>query len=468
MNTQLENLVFPLLPSQHQDWLIGLSGGVDSIVLLTLCAEYILSNPAKISLYAVHLNHQTRGKDSDADEILCQHLCEQLGIKCYTKSRNIPQYAANNRQNFEEAAREIRHQLFHEASVHFKLTKPALLLAHHQDDNIETILMRLMRNSGMRGLCGISYSAPLPVYDCEQESQITIYRPLLQTPKKDIIAYAQENNLTWHEDRSNNDTSYTRNLLRNIVIPALKSIDPATTSNLQSLSNIAQQTEAVIQSELKKIKYRPYRFQTTIDESSARKAKLPAFIRLVEALCAKRIPNFMLPKTAYRSLRKLHSGEIKATDIACGLHITLYDSNFFIYPKDTEFNVINFDSYAENFHYEDSNIIISIDKTTLNGNIPEQNNPFIEYISTSFIDAPLHLTTVSLNTKLTPIGIKGSQRLSRILQNHRIPPHLRPGIPVLFYQDIPLWVAGVILCEPAKLTKTTGDVFCLRYSQKTL
>ncbi len=468
MKTQLENTVFPLLPCQHKDWLIGLSGGVDSVVLLKLCAEFISLHESDISLYAVHLNHQTRGEDSDHDEMLCHDLCSHLGIELFSKSLNIPQFATGNKQNFEEAARETRHRLFLEAALQFELTSPALLLAHHQNDNIETILMRLLRGSSMRGLHGISYSSILPVYNHEQKLLVTIYRPLLHTPKRDILAYARENNLVWREDKSNYDTTYTRNLLRNIVLPALQVIDPEITTKLHKLAETAAQTESLIQAGISNIKYQPYRLRTTIDEKSARTAEFSVFCRLVEALCAKIIPNFLLPGNAYRSLKRLHTAAVAATDIARGLHIALYDGNFYIYQKDSRTAPINFQSYADNFHYEDSNMLITITKTSLNGTIPEPYDPFVEYIPATFTQAPLQLATVNLNTKITPIGIKGSQKLKRILQNYRVPPHLRTRIPVLLYDNTPLWIAGVILCEHAKLHNATGEVFCLRYSEKTL
>jgi tRNA(Ile)-lysidine synthase len=180
--------------------LVGFSGGLDSTVLLHLLCE--LLPPERIT--AVHIHH---GLSDNADDWQ-QHakaLCHSLGVSLVTESVVVNQTGAG----LESAARDARYKVFEECLVEDGL----LLLGHHADDQVETVLFRLLRGSGARGLSGI------PQYRAVGSGHLI--RPLLSWPKSSLHAYAKSQQLAWIEDESNQLEQFDRNYLRHSVIPVL-------------------------------------------------------------------------------------------------------------------------------------------------------------------------------------------------------------------------------------------------------
>ena len=468
MIDNLPALVYPLLPQNTCEWIIGISGGVDSVVLFDLCQKYAASTKQEIKIIPVHLNHLTRGKDSTQDEELCRRLCADAGYQLRSRRLDIPGIATASKRNFEEIAREERHKLFAEIAREANLTKPALLLAHHHDDNQETILMRLLRGSGLRGLGGIRYTTPLPRYSTDTDSDIQIYRPLYSCRRKDITDYAIKHKLSWREDQSNADTDYTRNLIRHIILPALKLIDNTCDRKLDKLPELTAKAEDCLQREIDSIQCSTLRFQTYIKEDSARKANNTAFCRVVENIGNRLCPGFLLTANAYHALKELHRNNISATDLAGDLHISLYSGKFYIYRKNQPSYQINYQNKPDLFHYEDTNFSLSIHKTRIAGDIPHQDDPNTEYIPLEFSDKTLTLQNPEPQQRVTPLGLNTKMRLLKLLKNKGIPKYLRSQIPVLYCEKEPIWIPGVALCAQARIKHPATEVFCLRYSEKTL
>lgn len=184
----------------------GISGGADSVCLFYVLLE--LQKTVNFEFIAVHINHQLRGADADADEHFVQELCEKNGIKLEIFHQDVVSIAKKRKQSFEEAGRIVRREAFEETMRKYGGTKIAL--AHHQNDNAETLLMNLARGTGLKGLCGIR-----PVNG--------IYiRPLLCMTRREIETYLKERGTAYREDATNSDTTYTRNGLRHLVIPVLE------------------------------------------------------------------------------------------------------------------------------------------------------------------------------------------------------------------------------------------------------
>ena len=181
--------------------IVALSGGIDSIVLTHLLKEY------GAEMVAAHCNFHLRGDESDGDEQFVNDFCKANGIECHTQHFDTEAYAKTQGLSIEMAARELRYSWFEQLRQDLGFDKIAV--AHHADDQIETFLINLLRGSGIHGL-----KAMLP-------QNGNIIRPLLWASREDIRKHALEHNIKWRDDSTNNETIYTRNKLRNIVIPEI-------------------------------------------------------------------------------------------------------------------------------------------------------------------------------------------------------------------------------------------------------
>ena len=173
---------------------VGLSGGPDSVCLLHILNR--LKKEWDLEIYAAHLNHQIRGLEAQKDAFYVSKLCEEMGITFFIKSINVPEYCEKNGVSIEEGARKLRYEMFNEIKVNTKSNKIAI--GHNLNDQAETILMRIMRGTGLQGLKGIDY-----IRDG------IIIRPILDIDRKDIEEYCEEYKLNPRIDKSNLESIYT-------------------------------------------------------------------------------------------------------------------------------------------------------------------------------------------------------------------------------------------------------------------
>lgn len=194
--------------------LIGVSGGADSVCLCMILKE--LSAELDFSVEVIHVEHGIRGEDSRQDAGFVQKLCEQLEIPCSVESVDVPSYAQKEHLSLEEAARILRYHVFAEHAS--ACPESRIALAHHMDDNAETMILQMIRGSGLDGICGMR-----PVRTGGQKE---IYiRPLLSCSRKEIEDYLQKHGQDYCSDATNEDVAYSRNRIRHKVIPELNAVN---------------------------------------------------------------------------------------------------------------------------------------------------------------------------------------------------------------------------------------------------
>ena len=205
-------------------YLVALSGGADSRLLLELSVRAVLEREPGAAvgkrILAAHLHHGIRGGEADRDEAFCRQICAELGIPLLVEHADIPAMAAASGESLETVARRARYDFFLRMMRSHSI--PVLLTAHHADDNLETVLDRLLRGSGTRGMGGIPPSRVLGA--AQDGSELTVIRPLLEWTKRDILAACGEMGLDYVTDSTNLETAYTRNRLRHTVTPALEEL----------------------------------------------------------------------------------------------------------------------------------------------------------------------------------------------------------------------------------------------------
>ncbi len=218
---------------------LALSGGLDSVVLLdTVCKAVQASNISKESteVWVFHIHH---GLQKPADQWL--EFCEKLAKKYHTQfDFRLLHFADQSQGNIEARARAERYDALTELCIEHGVE--VLLLAHHQNDQAETILLQLLRGSGVAGLAGM----PEQRINTADGRSITLWRPLLNQSRADLEAYAKKFKLKWVEDPSNQNTRYRRNAIRKEIIPRLEKIQPGAISNLARSADLLAQSQLLL------------------------------------------------------------------------------------------------------------------------------------------------------------------------------------------------------------------------------
>ena len=191
--------------------LVGLSGGADSCMLLYFLLEYRRRCGGDFSIVAAHLNHMIRGEEADRDEAFCHSLCNSLGVELIAIKFDVPAYALDNSLGIEEAARNVRYSHF-EKIISSRNDLGCIAIAHNLSDSAETVLFNILRGCGTRGAGGIR-----PVRD-------NIVRPLINLSKSDILSTLDSFGLNYVTDGSNFNIDFTRNYIRNELIPMMNKI----------------------------------------------------------------------------------------------------------------------------------------------------------------------------------------------------------------------------------------------------
>ncbi|MBU0647720.1 tRNA lysidine(34) synthetase TilS [Patescibacteria group bacterium] len=226
--------MFSQIPSRKK-LLLALSGGPDSVYLLYKLLEIREEN--NLTLHLAHLNHNIRGQDSDNDQKFIQNLAKKFNLPLTTKK-----LAQNNLQTpSEEKLRKQRYQFLEKTRVETQCDY--ILTAHHQNDQVETIIFNFIRGTGPTGLTGMPFK------------QGNILRPLLNTTKQEILEYLKKHQIKYRIDKSNQDTKYSRNYIRHKLLPLIKKLNPNPTQSILQLSQIIfRQQDFVIKQTFKSLK----------------------------------------------------------------------------------------------------------------------------------------------------------------------------------------------------------------------
>ncbi|WP_396162103.1 tRNA lysidine(34) synthetase TilS [Flavobacterium sp.] len=226
MLTKFQNhidLNFPQL--KDKKLFLAVSGGIDSMVLVHLCAQL------QLNFEVLHCNFQLRGAESDADLQFVASYCQQQAITIHTQVFDTAAIAAQNKESIQVTARNLRYQWFQEI---ISLGFDYVLTAHHLDDSLETVLINFSRGTGLEGLTGIP------------AQNGNVIRPLLPFSRDEIENYALENKIQWREDSSNASDKYLRNKIRHSIIPLFKELNAGFLDSFQNTLNHLQQADSLV------------------------------------------------------------------------------------------------------------------------------------------------------------------------------------------------------------------------------
>ena len=221
------------LLNPNELYIVALSGGADSVALLLL-----LKN-AHFNVHAAHCNFRLRGDESDRDEAFCVELCRRLGVELHRAHFDTREYAELHKVSIEMAARELRYKWFEQ--LRQDIGAAGICVAHHRDDSVETVLLNLVRGTGLRGLTGI------------QPRNGNILRPLLCVSRAEIEAFLAEKGQKYVTDSTNLEADVQRNIVRLEVLPLLRKLNPAVAENIQRTAENLVEAQQVLNVAIAKI-----------------------------------------------------------------------------------------------------------------------------------------------------------------------------------------------------------------------
>ncbi|MBK7498583.1 MAG: tRNA lysidine(34) synthetase TilS [Ignavibacteriales bacterium] len=438
------------LNSPGEKVLVALSGGPDSVFLLHFFNKF--KNKFKIEIGAAHINHRLRGNDSERDELFCRAICDELSVPFYILRKDIKSYSKKNKISLEVAGRKIRYEFFEKISSENKYDK--IVTAHNADDNAETVLLNLIKGTGIKGIAGI------PV------KRNNIVRPILSLTKKEILDYLNENQFEYRVDESNLSNDFERNFLRNEVIPLIqKNINPAfsnsalnTSLNLQRL-NIGL---AAIVSGLK----------STVKVKFNRSVSIPVdFIKsenkfIISYTIKELIDENFSVKLESNDLKKIfmlvkkQSG--KSEELSENL-IALKERNEIRIVKKSALKNSNEIKISTGSEIKIAGKTLSIFEVT-RSEVKIGKSKNIEYISADGLSSDFIVRTWTEGDKFFPIGMQGSKKISDYLNDIKINSFEKKEQLVLENNGSIVWVIGKRLDDRFKLTPNTKKVLklCLK------
>ena len=226
------------LISNGDKLVLGVSGGPDSMCMLNILKEIKENGILNFEITVAHMNHMIR-EEAKKDENYVKKYCKENGIKFYSKSIDVEKIANTNKISTEEAGRNERYKFFDE--ILKKTASSKIAIAHNKNDNAETVIMNIIRGSGVSGLKGI---------EAKREKYI---RPLIECEREEIEEYCEKENLNPRIDKTNFENIYTRNKIRNIVIPFIKKeFNPNIIETINRLSNLVTEEETYIEKQVEK------------------------------------------------------------------------------------------------------------------------------------------------------------------------------------------------------------------------
>lgn len=404
-----------------QKILVGISGGADSVALLKSLLS--LKDDLEIEVCACHINHMIRGDESDRDEMFVRDLCSESNVKLEVHSCNVPEYAEKQGLGIEQAARELRYDALNKSAQIFGAQKIAL--AHNLDDNLETMIFHLARGTGALGLGGIP------------AKRDNIIRPLINCERSVIEKYLLQNNANYVHDSTNDSTDYTRNLIRQKIVPILREINPKCAQATGRTSKFIKNDDDYL-SKCAKDKFDEIAtvVQNGFNLSCDEMRKIPDVLQTrIFRLCAEKVGMSMTKCTSTRikDLQKLlnsekSSGKCILTDDL--IAIKEY-GNFFIGKKNEKI-----DNQIININKTDNCILWQKD-TKISFYRKEKNEYFNNSFNTFAVDCDkIDFSTLCIRQRKTGDALKsnensGHKTLKKLMIDKKIPISKRDKLAVI-------------------------------------
>ena len=432
-------------------YLVALSGGADSVALL-LCLKEL-----GYRVEAVHCNFQLRGEESMRDERFCEELCQRENIPLHKVHFDTQSYADLHKVSIEMAARELRYHYFFQLKEALKAE--GICVGHHKEDSVETILINLVRGTGLSGLMGI------------RPRKNDIIRPLLCVTRHEIEDYLRRHASTFVTDSTNLVDDVVRNKIRLNVLPQLVEINPSVTDAILTTANHLSDVEAIVQESLKEALEKAVSFINSVTQVSSNSFSSEPFQLDLSVVRAYPSPAYLL----FYILKPLGFSSSQITEMVSHLdgqtgqlwysstHELTHDRGFFMVLPREEGEPRTLVIPETGRYVYDEQLSLRLTERTLvpSSTVSFSKNPTIVDLDASSIRFPLTLRRVAEGDRFTPLGMRGSQLVSDFLTNlKRNRFEKRNQLVLLDATGTILWVLGLRINDHFKLTPQSTS--CLR------
>ncbi|MFN3917069.1 MAG: tRNA lysidine(34) synthetase TilS [Flavobacteriales bacterium] len=416
--------------NKQANYLLAVSGGVDSMVLL----HSMVHLGYRVSV--AHVNYGLRGEASNSDEELVCECCAKYKIHLYVKKANTLEFSREHKLSVQEAARKIRYDWFRELVRTYGYEK--LLTAHHLNDSIETFFINFLRGTGIRGLKGIS------------EENDFVLRPFLALSSAEIRAYAQDNAIPFREDASNAEDKYLRNSIRHHVVPAFEKVGNLYGQAAFNFKLIAEQVAFYDEASQNFLK------QFVKTEQGGMRVDLPSIknhrfgtLILTEYLLSKgfskeQVKDMMYAKTGAIFLSHSYKATINAAQ-----NLALY------YTNNSE-NQPVFTILVGETLYEPIGI-----KAEMVSVLPDEFSQNEAYLDLALLQEPLQVRRVTSGDWFVPFGMQGKKKLSDFFTNIKVDRIRRENLWVVTSQENIIWVVGYRSDNRYRVTEKTSKILKL-------
>ncbi len=426
---------------------VAVSGGVDSIVLLDILASL---KELRLRLVVAHLNHRLRGDESDGDEAFVRKLTEKYGVTFVTQAVDVRQLSRDRNLSLEDAGRVARYALFDDIYASCKAN--VIALAHHADDQAETVLLRLLRGAGGSGLCAM---AP---------KSLNYVRPLLFVSRAEVEAYQRRNGLAFRFDSSNDDSNFLRNRVRHELIPVLVSYNPAITVRLATTAEALAEDEILLE-KLTDVAFSRHCSRTESGlslgiEGLATESRGLRFRLYRRAI---RVVKGDLARIAFCHLKGIDqlvssprpNGKIALPD---GFQVSRCYGELVFAVHEDSLPEYPFEILLEG----PGNYALPVGVLTLEL-LPAPENFLdvagnVAYFDAMSLTFPLLVRTVRPGDRIMPLGMKGRKKVKDLFIDEKVPLPARRRIPLLYSGARLLWVCGVRSAAEARVTPSTTSV----------
>lgn len=437
-----ENIQNNKLIEKNDTIIVGASGGPDSQFLIYLLNS--IKDEYKLKIILAHLNHLHR-KEAINDENLVKETAHKLNLEFRVKRASMDDYAKTHKISAEDAGRRLRYEFFNELASQYENSKIAI--AHNKNDQAETVLMRLIRGTGLDGMVAMDFRNG------------NIIRPILSFSKDEIISYLDSNLIPYAIDKTNLSNDYTRNYIRNQIIPEFSTINPKAVDAIYNLSMLLKEDLKIVDRSIDSL----YKEIMVLEDENQILFDLSKFDRL-EDFYQKRLLRKAIGKLKnnLKDISKKNIDEfLSLTTLATGKKIIKDDlefiKNYKTYQLAISQNKENLEDFAFLSLNDEINFNGKIIKATLVSSMGEKNKN-IAYFSFDKLTFPLKLRYREKGDTFKPLGFNHNKKLKDFFIDQKIDRNLRDQIPIILSNDKIIWLVGFRQSEEFKVDKEDKNI----------